>query len=240
MKSRAVSATLAILLAVFLFACSSPSHSEESQAPITTSPETNSNIKSEQPTNEFLPLEIKESGYAVTKKGYLYVAVVLHNPNPNYCVEFPAFRVTARDADGLLLGSNDQVLSVIYPQQDFCYAGQMFKVDDVPATIDFEALAPNDYNIVKPQNLDHPNYDPLSIISSVIREDRAMGELNNSNNFDIDSAIVAIVYRDESGQIVGGDSTFISNVSASNSTPFDISIHSDLCTGIYEIYANIW
>ena len=58
-------------------------------------------ISDEEP---FLPLEVKESGF-VMHGDYLYCAVILYNPNENYCVEFPTFRITARDADGLLLGT---------------------------------------------------------------------------------------------------------------------------------------
>lgn len=240
MKSRLFPGAIAILLGLSLVACGSPSSDKESSSESLSPSEASPTSESAEQTDEFLPLEIRECGYAVTEKGYLYVAVVLHNPNADYCVEFPSFRVTARDADGILLGTNDQVLSVIYPQQDFCYAGQMFKVEDTPSTVDFEALPPSEYNIVKPQNVDYPNYQPLTITNSTVREDRIMGEIRNCNDFDIDSSIVAIIYRDESGKIVGGDSTFISNVSASSDTPFDLSVHSDFYTGNHEIYANIW
>lgn len=196
--------------------------------------------ESEHPNNELLPLEIKEYGYGIAGKGYIYISVILHNPNPDYCIEFPSFRVTARDADGLVLGSEDQTLSVIYPKQDFCYAGQMFQVDDIPTSVEVEVLAPDDYQILNPQHMDHPTYVPLEIVNSVVRDDRLMGEISNSNDYDIDSAIVTVLYRDENGEIVGGNSTFINKVSASATTPFDFSIYEDLVTNNYEVYANIW
>lgn len=240
MKSKSLTVFFLSLLMLSLISCTSntpngkdPALTANPSVPVHTTEPT-------EPSSEFLPLEVREFGYSVTQKGYLYIAAILHNPNTDYCIEFPSFRVAARDADGILLGSDEQVLSVIYPQQDFCYAGLMFEVEDNPATVDIEAIVPNDYNIVKPQNLDYPSYEPLAIINSVIREDRAMGEIHNSNDFDIDSAVVAIIYRDESGKIIGGDSTFVSNISASGNTPFDFSIHSGVPTDNYDIYANIW
>lgn len=191
-------------------------------------------------SHAFLPLELKEYGYGMTSSGYMYIAVVLHNPNKDYCVESPSFRAIAKDAGGHVLGSAEQTLSIIYPQQDFCYAGQFFKVEGTPAAVNIEILAPKETQIVSLQNSSHPPYTPLTISNLSIRDTRMTGEIGNANDFDVDSAIVSVVYRDDSGKIVGGDSTFINQVSASATAPFDFSIPEDLATNSYEVYVNIW
>ena len=191
-------------------------------------------------SEDFYPLEIKTYGYSISKGQYLYCAVIVHNPNTAYCVQFPSFRITAKDADGFLLGSEEQVLSIIYPQQDFCYAGLAFKVEEVPTTVDVEMLTPDDYNIFDVSLLDYPEYEPLTVNNAIMRNNRVMGEINNNNNYDIDSAIVTVVFMDENGAIVSGNSTFVNAVSSFSSTPFEISVSEDLSLDNFEVYANIW
>lgn len=190
-------------------------------------------------SNEFRALEVKEYGYAVNN-GYLYYAVILHNPNADYSVQFPEFRVTAKDSEGLLLGTETQTLSIIYSGQDFCYAGLAFEVEDKPATVDVEIVPPDDYNIQKPQSLTHPNYEPMMAENVVVRTDSIMGEIKNNNDYAIDMAVVTVIFRDENGNIVAGDSTFVDKIAANGSIPFDIQISEEIITDNFEVYANIW
>lgn len=201
---------------------------------ITTSKETGASNQS-----EFRPLEIKEYGYAMNGE-YLYCAVNLYNPNSSYCVEFPRFRITARDDNGFIIGTTDQVLSVIYPHQNFYYAGLSFKADSVPASVSVEVVTPDTYNIKSPDLLDHSDYSPLNVINSSLRGDRVTGEVVNQNGYDIDSAIVTVIFKDKDGKITAGQSTFVKKIPAGGSVPFDASVSKRLLADSYEVYANIW
>lgn len=196
----------------------------------------NMSISDEEP---FLPLEVKESGF-VMHGDYLYCAVILYNPNENYCVEFPTFRITARDADGLLLGTDDQVLSIIYPQQEFCHASLAFKVEEAPASVDIEIVPPEDYNIEDVSLTDHPDFKPLMAVNPVVREDKVLCEIENPNDFAINSTIATVIFRNESGDITYGTSTFPDGIPASSSIPVSISVDEEFVTDTYAVYANMW
>lgn len=139
------------------------------------------------------------------------------------------------------MGSQEQVLSTIYPEQDFRYSGLMFEVSEAPTSVDIELLPPDDYGIVNADLAEHPEYIPLTPVNCIIRDNRLMGEIENKNDYQIDSFIVTIMFRNESGDLIGGSSSFLDAIPASSSAPFDFSIMcEDLMTTSYEVYANIW
>jgi hypothetical protein len=183
------------------------------------------------------PLEIKEFGYSMNNE-YIYVSVILHNPNEKIAVEYPSFRVTARDADGTVLGTEDQTLSIIYPGQDFVYAGQMCKVDQTPAKVDVEPLKIK--HALDVSTLEHPQFTQLKPVRCAHRGDRFVGEIQNDNDYDIDDAIVTIIFRDDDGNLIGGTDTFIEDLSAGSSTPFDTLDYIKFDTQNIEFFANIW
>lgn len=188
--------------------------------------------------SKVLPVEVKEFGYSMEDE-YLYYSVILHNPNEDTAIEFPSFRITARDGSGAVLATDEEVLSIIYPQQDFVHAFQAFDVDELPATVDIEVLDAREYNIRKVSTLDNPEYAPLSIINASFRTDSIVGEIQNDNDYDIESGVVTVVFRDDDGKLIGGNSTYVSSIKANSATPFDMLIYNDFATDDYEIYANI-
>ncbi len=197
------------------------------------------NSKSEKENTELLPIEVKEFGYSMSNE-YLYYSIKLHNPNTDKAIELPQFRVTARNDAGEVLATEEQTLSIIYPQQDFTYASLAFDVDDIPSKVDVEVLEPDEYNIKNISMLDNPNYVPLKAVNTTMRDDSVVGEIQNDNDYDLDSAIVTIIFRDENGKLIGGDSTFVDSLKANSATPFDMSLYNDFVTTNYEVYANIW
>lgn len=239
MKKRILSAIFAALMALSLTACGGTPQADSGAAPEQT-PAAPKVPMQTQEQDSYVSLEIKESGYSMTSGGYLYYAVELHNPNEEYAIQYPTIRVTARDADGVLLGTTDQVLSLIYPQQDFWYCGQAFDVEQEPETVEIEFIEPDDYNIVRPAKLEQPDFIPLVAENTAVRGDKVVGEIKNENDYDISSIIVCAILRDENGNMVGGQSTFVNKLPASESVPFDMSLYSDFQGYTCEIYANIW
>ena len=192
--------------------------------------------------NEFKALGIKEYGYCISDAGYLYIAVILNNPNTQYAVEFPSFRVTAYDEADKVIGTEDQTLSVIYPNQDFAYAGQCFKVSTEPIRVDVTVIEPDEYNITNPNSLEYSTYIQMQGEGTSIIDEKILGEISNQNTYDIDSAIATVLFRDSEGKLVGGDCTFIDKIPAGGKTPFEIkTTYSDIVvTDNYEVWANIW
>lgn len=187
---------------------------------------------------QFKPLEVKEFGYSINR-GYLYYSICIHNPNESFFVEFPTFRVTARDASNVLLGTEDQVLFSIYPQQDVWHAFMGFKVDEEPASVSVEMLMPKDYNIKKISSVKQPTYIPLTAINYAQRGDKIVGEIKNDNDYEISQAIVTVVYRDKNGNLLGGDSTFVDSIPANGTAPFEKSTYTSF-SDVFEVYVGRW
>lgn len=189
-------------------------------------------------TEAVLPLEITDSGWFLKSGKWLYYYVKLYNPNEDIVVELPSFRITARDANGVLLGTDDQVLSVIYPQQEFVYGFQAFAVDEMPETVEFQPLEPKEYNL-KRTSAAEP-YEQLEVVNTGVRSDKLVGEVVNHNDYSIDMAAVVVIGRDSAGNISEIQGTFIDQLAPGASTPFELRIDSNAEIADYEVYANQW
>ncbi len=230
---------LALVLLIALLGGGNKGTSITNPSISSSSEESKETTSSKTVSDEFKPLEIKDSGYIVSD-GYLFYAVILHNPNEKFAVEFPTFRITARDDKDQVIGTEDQVLSLIYPQQDFAFGFLGFELDQQPAKVDIITLEPEDYNITAVEMLEHPIFIPLEVVGINKRGDSILGEVSNPNSYDIDSAVVTAIFRDANGKIIGGDLTFIDKLPAGGKTPFEIRPYSAWVTDNYTVYANIW
>lgn len=188
-------------------------------------------------TTAVLPLEIIDSGW-LNSNGYLQYYVTLHNPNDTIAVEYPSFRITAKDSSGALLGTEDQVCRIIYPQEELTYAGQAFYVDKDPTTVDFEPLDSDDYNLKNVSALE--TYLPLKAVNVTVRSNKVVGEINNPNDYKFDTLAVSAIMKDDDGNIVGIFSTFIYDVSANSTTPFEISTSDCDDAETCDVYACQW
>lgn len=186
----------------------------------------------------FRPLEVKEYGYSVNN-GYLYYSVCIYNPNESYYVTLPTFRITARDADNILLGTKDKTLFSIYPQEEVWYAFYGFEVDEPPAKVTIEALTPKDYYIKEVSSVQQPQYIPLTVINYTKRGEKIVGEIKNDNDYEISQAILTVVFRDKDGKLLGGDSTFLESIPANGTVPFEKSAYLAF-SDTFELYAGRW
>lgn len=239
---RTIALLMAIAMLFALAACGSSGAAEPAGSTAAEEAAAPDQAKSDS-SNEPLDAEIVESGYKVDG-GYLYYSVTLHNPNTDYAIETPSYRVTAKDESGAVLGTMEHTLSVIYPGQDFSYAFQGFSCDGEPAEVSFDIIPAEDYNFTKVSALEHDTFVPLEIVGANMTSDgftsSVLGEVKNNNDYDIDSAVVVVFFRDADGNLEGGMSTFINNVPAGGTAAFDVDIYSDIITDNFEVYANSW
>lgn len=189
-------------------------------------------------SSDVLPIEIRESGWVIASGDYLYYFVKLYNPNADVAIEFPSFRITAKDGDGVLLGTEDQTCAIIYPQEEMVYGSQAFSVDEQPASVEFEVLSVEDYNIKNADMLDA--YSPMSAVNVAIRSDKVVGEINNPNDYEFDNVSITVLMRDEGGELIGILHTFASDVAANGTTPFDVSNYSCKDAASCEVYLCQW
>ncbi len=189
-------------------------------------------------SSDVLPLEIRESGWVVASNDYLHYYVKLYNPNADVAIEFPSFRITARDGDGILLGTSDQTCFIIYPQEEMVFGSQAFSVDEQPASVEFEALSVEDYNIKNANMLNA--YSPMSAVNVAIRSDKVVGEIDNPNDYEFGSVGVTVLMRDENGELIGILHTFASDVAANGTTPFNVNNYSRKDAASCEVYLCQW
>lgn len=194
--------------------------------------------------NELLPLELADSGYAV-KDGfdtyYIQYAIAVKNPNTERAVMFPTVRLTARDAGGAVLGTDEIVGPSILPGGTWYSAFQGPSVDSKPAAVDFEIVQPDDSDWVSPESIENAG-KPLTVENPIKRTDKIAGEVSNPNDFDIDSVAVVVFFRDESGKLLAGETTYTDKVSAGGKIPFEIPLWGDeeYITDNFEVYAYPW
>jgi hypothetical protein len=194
---------------------------------------------------DLLPLELVDYGYAVkdsADKYYIQYAFMVKNPNTERAVEFPKVRLTARDADGAILGTEDIVGWSILPGRILCKASQGPSVDSKPATVDFEVIEPDDTDWVSPDRIDNAG-EPLTIENPIKREEKIVGEIFNPNDFDVSSVVVVVLFRDDSGKLLAGETTYADKISAGGTIPFELSLWSTddgYVTDNFEVYAYPW
>lgn len=165
--------------------------------------------------------------------------MTLYNPNEDIAVEFPSFRVTARDDNNALIDTTDQTLSMIYPGEEFTYGSQAFSVEEIaPSTVDFETLEVEEYNLKNAGSLDE--FKQLTVENTAVRGDKIVGEIKNSNDYSIDSVYVLAICRDSNNEVAAIEFTFVDDVAANGNTPFSISSYSDAEIESAEFYAYPW
>lgn len=226
---------------------------EEEEEEENTPPTENDNANESQETTQDgarQPHILLEYGYGVARSFdnfAVYVGFLLYNPNDDIAISFPGVRVTARAADNSILSTQNEVLGTIYPGQTMARGNMSFMVNEEPASVEFEVIPPDDWNWTIPQTLDVPTYVPLDVTNISQREDGFFvsftGEVFNHSDYDIADADVTIIFRDENGEIAGGDWTMIHGLNANSSVPFEINIfEEELITEDFEIYAvsRIW
>lgn len=225
------------IMLLSLAACGDTQEPTESSEPVSAEPAQVSVPDAEEPDS----FEVKEYGYSVSD-GYLFYSVALYNPTDK-AIQYPSFRVTAKDANGGILGSYEQTCMVLYPKQDFVYSGLGFEISGEPAEVTVDALEPSDYNVMDVSKLEHPDYIPMEVANASIKQSSyattITGEIVNNNDYGFDMVAVTAVARDENGKMLGGDTTYVNSVSASSNTPFSFDM-SNFGGATYDLYANIW
>ncbi len=186
----------------------------------------------------FKDIEITESGWFLKNKKYVYYYVKLHNPNEKIAVEFPSFRITARDSNGGLLGTEDQVLGIIYPGQDLVFGGQAFSVDEKPNKVEFEMLKVDDDDMKSVSLLDVS--EPLDVINVSVKSNKILGEIKNTTDKDYDTVYVIVLCKNAAGEVVDVEDTFADSVTAGSTTPFSMSFDGKDKADSVECYAYEW
>lgn len=239
---------LSVLLTISMAACSS---SQRMANPLKHHPASreavfvkeHQQVKEEAPSK---PLELIESGYAIKNgydKFYVQYAVIVKNPNAEKGVRFPKIRITAKNANGEILGTSDIVGKEILPDGMWYSAFQGCSTDEEPATVDFELIQPGGSDWVPSELLDHSG-EELLVENPVRRNDKIVGEISNPNDYDIDGAGVTVLFRDESGKLLAGETSYTDKITANGKIPFELLFlggeNQTYITDNFEVHAYPW
>lgn len=191
-----------------------------------------------------LSLTVEEQAYTVEDLGdsmYVQYAFTLTNPNPATAGQFPRIRVTARDKDGKILGTNEDVLNEIGPGQTIAWTSQI-DVTGKPRTLDIDYVS-TDWMVGDRSPSDYPTW-PSSNVS--FADDgyayKVTGEISNPYPETIDSARVTVLLRDRRGAIVGAGQTYPDGLEPSTPVPFetDAWVNEGAKPRTAEVYAGKW
>lgn len=169
-------------------------------------------------------LNVKEFGWFISGD-YLESIITITNKDSENAIEFPTYRITAYDESDKVLGTAEQVLSVIYPKQDFSSYSLCFELTKKPTRIAVSVSTPDDYNIVSPTMLEHSGHKQMVGKNISISGESVTGEIYNPNDYDVDSALVTIIFRNDKDEIILGAQTFVDQIPAGGSVPFDVAVY---------------
>ena len=196
-------------------------------------------------TSDPITVMLVDSGWCSYKNSsYTHVpyAVQIKNPNSDYAIEFPTITITARDADGKILKTDEQVLNSISAGDTIFYGSEIFYEGYEPEAVEI-SVTNRDSNFEKQDNNIYVKQSDFTIfnISENSRTFKTFtGEITNNSIVNLDKVAVIIIYKN-SGQIIGGDIGFVDDMAAGSTKAFEISVDSGMTQyDSYDFYAIQW
>ena len=196
---------------------------------------------------EILPLEITDFGYTVQPKTdltietYAYYGFQLHNPNTDTGAYLPKVRITGRDAEGKVVGTDEQTLMYVGPSETVSFGSVVSYGDSVPETVDIEFVSTETIDAAQTRYNSPDDY----IISGTSEQADAfgtkiVGEITNSSESTQSTTAVTVLLRKE-GNIVYGMTTFVNDLEPGTATPFEAACYGTVPEhDSYEVYAQGW
>lgn len=190
----------------------------------------------------------KRREYGATKY-YVYYAVQIENPNPDYAVDFASLKVTIYGSDGSILKVENETLDWVAENDAYWYAGYVSLDADegVPKRIEYKVnadewsfhKASTDNQIIRSGELAVTNVSKRGSGYNL----RYTGQITNNSQFTCSMVKVMVIYKmkDVEGNEVpvGGDHTYITeSLAPGQTTAFELYPSSEF-TGYssYEVIA---
>ena len=190
-------------------------------------------------------VELLEKGWVCLDSGdwtSVKYAVKIKNPNTNLAIDFPTITITAKDEDGKILSTYEQVLNSIAAGDIIYYGNEISYEGDAPYAVEISV-----YNTDRDfTEQDDTRYAKQSdfVISNTSENPGTFktftGEITNNSSIDFDTLAVFVLYK-QGNTIVGADLSYVDNVMAGATKAFEISADSDMTQyDSYEFYAIQW
>ena len=194
------------------------------------------------PVGEMPELEIVESGWSVDEQGYVHYGLGIRSSG-EVQIELPGVTITGRDAEGKVLFSSEQYLSLAPAGAVAYFAGQAGNGGEPPAEVEFTPIPLQDYNVgtvaqscsfaVSGTSVQTGRYGMTSFVGGVTTV--------TDDGSDVGSQVaLALILRNGAGEIIYGDMGFIRRPEIGASTSFEISAYDVPEYATYEVYASAW
>lgn len=237
MKKKILSILLIALLA--LTACGKkedaiPNSKTEGTSENSVKPDSNSN-------NDFKELQIVESVHATEDDNFSYTySVIIENPNSDYEVTLPRYKVEAFDENNKSITHYEQLLPYMGPNDRIAFSSAVITKDTKAAKIEFTIINdPIEY--VKSTSFN--NKDSFTFENTNETKDQnstvIVGDVISNLPNDQDQIAITVLLRKD-GKIIHGHTSFIHGVRSGEATPFEAKTYSDIDYDTYELSAMIW
>ena len=183
------------------------------------------------------PLELVDYGWYINEgsaygnTNYTDYVGIIHNPNKTLIAEYPKVIVTVKGEDGSILGTSEQVGSVIMPGDTVTICGTLSMPGDLDTTgamIYFDAdcssfTGSNSfYDDVWTSDYEFTNVNEME----GEYENQITGEVTNHSAYDVKMTSVSIVLRKD-GNIVYMENTFVDNIRSGETKAFKFERYHD-------------
>lgn len=174
--------------------------------------------------NEPLDLEVVESGFYFDSYGTAHFAAIVSNPNSSWAAENIRVTVAARDADGNVVDTLGDSITLMFPDGQTAICGDM-GVPESTESLEVTTSV-NSSGWTKQDITQKDFYDQLPIknITETVDEwgeTTVAGEIANNTEGAFSGTRVQVVFRSADGGIVGGAYTYVNGELSSGSTaPF--------------------
>ncbi|MDX6739708.1 FxLYD domain-containing protein [Actinocorallia sp. A-T 12471] len=149
-------------------------------------------------------------------------ATVLHNPNTLYWCELPTVQVTVRDEYGNVIGSEEQVLTVLPPRTRIGWAGLLEVNGNRPHSLEITPR-PADWYPTQAKPEDFPPFAYENVAMELPEGAcEVTGEIRNPYAEAVEEVALVALFRDGRGTLIGGDMSFVQGLPAHGTVPFKI------------------
>lgn len=241
MKKKIVALLLAGTMALSLSACGeSNSSNSESKSSSEKTTETKKSKKVEKQD-----VALTESGYSINDDGmgdvYAYYGFTVNNPNSESASQFPVVTVTAKGEDGSIIGTYDQTLNYIAPNDSVSFGSVLDCNGKTPATVEF-SVSSGTFISSKSSEIAPTTSFTVSNTNEIAEEYGSTsytGEVANNSDSDFDNVAITVLLKNN-GSIVYGNTTYVSDLTAGSTKPFELSEYNVPEHTEYVITAQSW
>lgn len=195
-----------------------------------------------------LPLEIADSGWHVDSNGYVHYAFGLKNASDDKAVELVTVKVVGYDRQGQPLFTRDSGASIVLPGRTSYFSGLESAGDQALDRVEFTLARSSATKVISMTDsiklevtslrATQSSYGTTTFLGalSVTGTDQALASIPTYSR----QVAVTLVLRDEAGNIVYGDNTYLNDLVIGDNQAFQIDASNLPAYATAEAYASPW